>query len=185
MHAPTTAWTLLERWAALEGERAAVAAEIARRRALVPVAAVQWGRHTVTDADALKAAPPPGWALLDVQAMERHRRKVEALANELEAAQRHANEALRTLGVPDLEAQARQLGEEAAWIAAAIRRAPITSSADVLARLDILTVQWNASGEIADPGRLLAELLVLMEAIARRRPQFVPTWTRRRAVEQG
>ncbi|WP_207458673.1 hypothetical protein [Azospirillum sp. SYSU D00513] len=181
MRAPATAWALWEQWAGIERQRTEVLAEIKRRAGAIPPAGVMWGRITYRCASALQAAPPPAWALLDDAAMERHRATVTRLLRDLEADQRRVQQARSACGLPEMEALAQRLAEEAQRIAGAIRRAPLTGPADMLARLDLITAEWDRTGGIKDPGKPLAELLSLMEALARNRPDFVPSWNQRTA----
>ncbi len=179
MHARPVAWTLWREWARVEHERAAVAADLERRRQRVPAVRVRWGRLTFDSAEAIRSVPPPAWARLDPAGMERYRSTVAGLVDALACAERRAEEARRSLGVEALEARARRLEEEARRLARAAGRAPLTRTRDVLARLDLIAAMWGEDGTLAEPAAPLAELLALMDELTRHAPDFVPTWRAR------
>jgi hypothetical protein len=54
----------------------------------------------------------------------------------------------------------------------------------MLARLDIIAAMWGPDGTISEPGTPLAEVLALLDEIARCVPGFQPTWRRCRQVMQ-
>lgn len=178
MHGPADAWSLWQAWRRVEEERAAVLAEL---HSLAPgdAVGVLWGRRRYLSAEAIHSASLPGWARLDPAALWRHRRTVERLVSELQHGHEHGR---RAAVLEKLGRRAGELAQEARLLALRIRCAPVTSTADVLARLDVIAAMWGPAGEIAEPGAPLAEVLALMEALSRCAPGFVPTWIRRRTA---
>ncbi|CAO3357722.1 Methylmalonyl-CoA mutase [Azospirillum melinis] len=76
----------------------------------------------------------------------------------------------------------RRLEQEARRLAAEIQARPIVGAADILARLDIVAAMWGPDGTISEPGAPLAEMLALLDEIARSAPGFQPTWRRCRGI---
>ncbi|CAO3405712.1 hypothetical protein [Azospirillum largimobile] len=85
---------------------------------------------------------------------------------------------------PDATAwRVRWLKQEAQRLAAEIQVRPVTGTADVLARLDVIAAMWGPDGTISAARAPLAEVLALLDEIARGAPGFQPTWRRcRRAM---
>lgn len=168
------AWS---RWSAVRIELAELLAEQERQRRRLPVPAVRVGRRRYTEAAQLEAILAPGLTAISDEAAQRFRRMIAAGVARL-------NEAKSTPGAPNATAwRIRWLEQEARRLTAEVQARPVAGAADILARLDIIAAMWGPDGTISEPGAPLAELLALLDEIARGAPGFQPTWRRcRRAV---
>ncbi|KAA0597774.1 hypothetical protein J2848_001746 [Azospirillum lipoferum] len=79
-------------------------------------------------------------------------------------------------GAPSAAAwRVRRLEQEARRLAAEIQARPVAGAADMLVRLDIIATMWGPDGTIDEPGAPLAEVLALLDEIARGALGFQPT----------
>lgn len=169
----SAAW---RRWSAARVELAELLAEQERQRRRSPVPAVRVGRRRYTEPAQLEATPAPGWTAISDEAAQRFRTMIADKVARL-------NGARPALGPPRAEAwRIRRLEQEARRLAAEIQARPVAGAADMLARLDIIAAMWGPDGTISEPGAPLAEVLALLDELARSAPGFQPTWRRCRRV---
>ncbi len=173
-----TASVAWRRWSAVRIELAKLLAEQERQRRRSPVPAVWVGRRRYTEPAQLEAIPAPGWTAISAEAAQRFRTMIAGKVA-------HLNGVRSASGVPDATAwRIRRLEQEARRLAADIQARPVAGTADVLARLDIIAAMWEPDGTISEPGAPLAEVLALLDELARCSPGFQPTWRRCRQVMQ-
>lgn len=171
-----TASAAWRRWSAVRIELAELLAEQERQRRRSPVPAVRVGRQPYSEAALLEATPAPGWAAISDEAAQRFRTMIAAKVARLRG------------GKPGHEVsgamawRVRRLEQEARGLAAEIQARPVAGTADILARLDVIAAMWEPDGTISEPGAPLAEVLALLDEIARGAPGFQPTWRRCRRV---
>lgn len=167
-----TASAAWRRWSAVRIELAELLAEQERQRRRSPVPAVRVGRRRYTEVAQLETIPAPGWTAISDEAAQRFRTMIVAKVARL-------NGARSAPGTPSAAAwRIRRLEQEARRLAAEIQTRPVAGTADVLARLDIIAAMWGPDGTITEPGAPLAEVLALLDEIARGAPGFQPTWRR-------
>lgn len=173
-----TASVTWRRWSAVRIELAELLAEQEQQRRRLPVPAVRVGRRLYSEAAQLEAIPAPGWTAISDEAAQRFRTMIAAKAVRLRAGRPgHEMSGAMTW-------RARWLEQEARRLAAVIQTQPVAGTADILARLDIIAAMWGPDGTISEPGAPLAEVLALLDEIARCAPGFQPTWRRcRRAMQ--
>ncbi len=171
----SAAW---RRWSAVRIELAELLAERERQRRRSPVPTAQVGRQRYTEPAQLETIPAPGWAAISDEAAQRFRTMIAAKAVRLRAG-RPGHELSGAMTW-----RARRLEQEARRLAAVIQTQPVTSTADVLARLDIIAAMWGSDGTLSESGAPLAEVLALLDEIARCAPGFQPTWRRCRGIAQ-
>ncbi|WP_434626063.1 hypothetical protein [Azospirillum sp. B2RO_4] len=160
------------RWSAVRIELAELLAEQERQRRRSPIPAVRVGRRRYTEVAQLETIPAPGWTAISDEAAQRFRTMIVAKVARL-------NGARSAPGTPSAAAwRIRRLEQEARRLAAEIQTRPVAGTVDVLARLDIIAAMWGPDGTITDPGAPLAEVLALLDEIARGAPGFQPTWRR-------
>lgn len=165
----SAAW---RRWSAVRIELAELLAEQEQERRRSPVPSVRVGRRRYTEPAQLETIPAPGWAAVSAEAAQRFRRMVATKVTRLTSARSES-------GAPDATAwRIRRLEQEARCLAAEIQARPVAGTADLLARLDVIAAMWGPDGTISEPGAPLAEVLALLEEIARGAPGFQPTWRR-------
>ncbi|MGA1858830.1 hypothetical protein VH569_22805 [Azospirillum sp. 11R-A] len=163
----SAAW---RRWNAVRIELAGLLAEQERQHRKQAAPAVLVGRQRHADPAQLEATPAPGWTAISDEAAQRFRRMIAAKVAQL-------NGARSALEAPSAsEWRIRGLEQEARRLAAEIQARPVAGTADVLARLDIIAAMWGPDGTISEPGAPLAEVLALLDEIARSAPGFQPTW---------
>lgn len=173
-----TASAAWRRWSAVRIELAELLAEQERQRRRSSAPAVQVGRRRYTEAAQLETIPAPGWTAISDEAAQRFQAMIAA-----KVAQLSGNKLAS--GAPNAAAwRIRRLEQEARRLAAEIEAGPVVSTADVLARLDIIAAMWGSDGTISEPGAPLAEVLALLDELARGAPGFQPTWRRCRQVTQ-
>ncbi|CAO3401842.1 hypothetical protein [Azospirillum palustre] len=171
-----TASATWRRWSAVRIELAKLLAEQERQRRRSPVPAVRVGRRRYTEAAQVEAIPPPGWTAISDEAAQRFRTMIVFKVARLNGARSRS-------GTPDAMVwRIRRLEQEARRLAAEIQARPVTGTADVLARLDVIAAMWGPDGTISEPGAPLAEVLALLDEIARGVPGFQPRWRRCRRV---
>lgn len=171
-----TASAAWRRWSAIRIELAELLAEQERQRCRSSAPAVQVGRRRYTEAAQLEAIPAPGWTAISDEAAQRFRTMIAAKVLQL-------NGAKPAPGAPTAAAwRIRRLEQEARRLAAEIQARPVAGIADILARLDVIAAVWGPDGTISEPGAPLAEVLALLDEIARCAPGFQPTWRRCRRV---
>ncbi|CAO3407833.1 hypothetical protein [Azospirillum largimobile] len=164
------------RWSAVRIELAELLAEQERQRRHSPVPAVRIGRRRYTEPAQLEAIPAPGWAAISDEAAQRFWMMIAAKVARL-------NGARSAPGAPSAAAwRIRRLELEARRLVAEIQARPVAGAADVLARLDIIAAMWGPDGTITEPGAPLAQVLALLDELARGAPGFQPTWRRCRQV---
>lgn len=173
-----TASALWRRWSAVRIELAELLAEQERQRRKQAAPAVLVGRQRHADPAQLEATPAPGWTAISDEAAQRFRRMIAVKVARLRG------------GKPGHEVsgamawRVRRLEQEARRLAAVIQTQPVAGTADILARLDVIAAMWGPDGTISEPGAPLAEVLALLDEIARCAPGFQPTWRRCRQVTQ-
>lgn len=173
-----TASAAWHRWSAVRIELAELLAEQEQQCRRSPVPAVRVGRHRYTEAVQLEAISAPGWTAISDEAARRFRKMIAAKLAQL-------NGARSAPGAPNAAAwRIRRLEQEARRLAAEIRARPVVGAADIVARLDVIAAMWHPDGTISEPGAPLAEVLALLDEIARSSPGFQPTWRRCRQVMQ-
>ncbi|CAO3350917.1 hypothetical protein [Azospirillum palustre] len=173
-----TASAAWRRWSAVRIELAELLAEQERQRRKQAAPAVLVGRQRHADPAQLEATPAPGWTAISDEAAQRFRRMIAAKVAHLNGA-RSGSGALHAITW-----RVRRLEQEARGLAAEIQARPVAGAADVLARLDVIAAMWGPDGTISEPGAPLAEVLALLDGIARSSPGFQPTWRRCRQVTQ-
>lgn len=173
-----TASATWRRWSVVRVELAELLAEQERQRRRSPVPAVRVGRRRYTEPAQLEAIPAPGWTAISDEAAQRFRTMIAAKVAQL-------NGAKPAPGAPNAAAwRVRRLEQEARRLAAEIQARPVARTADVLVRLDVIAAMWGPDGSVDEPGAPLAEVLALLDEIARSAPEFQPTWRRCRQFLQ-
>lgn len=166
------------RWSAVRMELAELLAEQERQRRRSPVPEVWVGRRRYTEAAQLEAIPAPGWTAISDEAAQRFRTMIAAKVARLRGGKPgHEISGAMTWRVRRLEREARRLASN-------VQTRPVAGTAGVLVRLDIIAAMWEPDGTISEPGAPLAEVLALLDELARCSPGFQPTWKRCRRVMQ-